>query len=71
MTEVSISEFRNNIKYYSSRLSEEDILVMSNGKPIMKITSPNKNKQLLAKSLFGSIPKANEEKILEEKIKEL
>lgn len=71
MTEISISEFRNNIKYYSKKVQEEDLLIMNNGKPIMKVTNPNKNKLLLVDSLLGSVPADDEKKILKNKLNEL
>lgn len=71
MTEITISEFRNNIKHYSTKVLKEDILVTSNGKPIMKVTNPNKNRMLIAKSLRGCIPACDENKIYKKKLKEL
>lgn len=71
MIEVSISEFRKNIKYYSTKVQDEDIIVINNGRPIMKIENPNKNRILIAKSLRGCIEAFDENTILEEKLKEL
>ena len=71
MTEISISEFRKNLKHYSSKVIEDDILVMNNGKPVMKVINPNKNKIILAKSLIGSIPVFDEEEVLSNRLKEL
>ena len=71
MTEVSISEFRNNIKYYSSKVLEDDLLIMSNGKPVMKVTNPNKNKMKLIESLYGCIPVMDENEIYKKRLKEL
>lgn len=71
MTEVSISEFRNNIKYYSSKVLEDDLLVMSNGKPVMKVTNPNKNKAKILESLRGCIPVMDENEIYKKRLKEL
>ena len=71
MIEISISEFRKNIKHYSTLVLKEDILVVNNGKPVMKVINPNKSRLMLAKSLLGSVPEANEEEILEDRIKEL
>ena len=69
MTQISISEFRKNIKLYSSIVKNEDILVMSNGKPIMKITDPMKNKVEQMKSIQGIIDTDKTfEEIMEEKI---
>jgi len=73
MTEISITEFRNNIKYYSEKLIEDDIMVMNNGKPVMHITNPNKHRIELVESLMGCVPfpDADVDKIMEEKLKEL
>lgn len=71
LTEISISEFRKNLKHYSSKVIEDDILVMNNGKPVMKVINPNKNKIILAKSLIGSIPVFDEEEVLSNRLKEL
>lgn len=71
LTEISISEFRKNLKYYSSKVIEDDILVMNNGTPVMKVINPNKNKIILAKSLIGSIPVFDEEEVLSKRLKEL
>lgn len=69
MTQISISEFRKNIKLYSSKVKEEDILVMSNGKPIMRISDPMKDKVEKMKSLQGIIDTEKTfEEIMEEKI---
>ena len=67
MKRISISELRKNIKLYSSKVKEEDILVPSNGKPIMKITDPMKDNIEKMKSLQGII---NTEKTFEEIMEE-
>ena len=71
MTEVSISEFRKNIKLYSSKVQDEDLLIVSNGKPVMRVSNPNKAKLQLLDSLRGVVPIGDENKILESKLKEL
>lgn len=73
MTEVTITDFRNNIKYYSEMVAEEDLLIMNNGKPVMQITSPNKRRIELGRSLRGCVPypDADVEKIMENKLREL
>lgn len=71
MTEITISEFRNNIKYYSSKVLDEDILVTSNGKPVMKVTNPIKNRMLIAESLYGCIPPFDENEVMKKKLTEL
>ena len=66
MTQVTISEFKKNIKYYSDLVKKEDILVLDNGKPIMRITDPLKNRTKRMKQLRGIIKTDTEfEKILE------
>lgn len=71
MTEVSISEFRKNIKLYSSKVQDEDLLIVSNGKPVMRVSNPNKAKLQLLDSLRGVVPIGDENKIMESKLKEL
>lgn len=55
MINISISEFRKNIKLYSEKVKNEDIIVVSNGKPIMRISDPMKDKVEQIKSLKGII----------------
>ena len=72
MTNVGISEFRKNIKHFSKVVEKEDLMIFSNGKPIMKVTSPYKNRIAQIKSLKG-IAKTKEsfEEIMAYKLKEL
>ena len=41
MKEISISEFRNNIKTYTENVQYEDIIVLNNGKPAIRVSNPN------------------------------
>ena len=69
MTKISISEFRNNIKHYSSKVKDEDILVLSNGKPIMRISDPMKDNIVRMKSIQGILNTDKTfEEIMEEKL---
>ena len=72
MTEVSVTEFRRDLKKYAEMVKTEDIIVVSNGKQIMRVTDPSKNKVLKMKSLRG-IAKTGKtpEEILKEKLTEL
>lgn len=71
MTQISISEFRKNIKRYSQLVKEEDILVVNNGKPIMKISDPMKDNIARMKSIKGilktdkSFEEIKEDKLLD------
>lgn len=53
MTEVNVTEFRRDLKKYAEMVKKEDIIVVSNGKQIMRITDPTKNKVLRMKKLRG------------------
>ena len=53
MTEVNVTEFRRDLKKYAEMVKKEDIIVVSNGKQIMRITDPAKNKVLRMKKLRG------------------
>lgn len=69
MTQISISEFRNNIKHYSQLVKKEDILVVNNGKPIMRITDPMKDNIARMKSIKGILKTDKSfEEIMEEKL---
>lgn len=56
MIEVTISEFRKNLKKYSKMLEKDSIMVFNNGKPIMKVEHPNIDKLRLLESLRGCVP---------------
>ena len=72
MTEVSISDFRRDLKKYAEMVKQEDIIVLNNGKPIMRISDPLKDKVREMKALRG-IAKTNADPadILKEKLREL
>ena len=53
MTQISISEFRKNLKKYADTVKEEDILVFNNGRPVMRISDPNRDKVMQLKKLRG------------------
>ena len=72
MINISISEFRKNIKRYAKMCEREDILVYSNDKPVMKIVSPYSERMKLVESIIGCAPSNEDvEKIMESKLKEL
>ena len=72
MTEVNVTEFRRDLKKYAEMVKTQDLLIVSNGRPIMKITDPAKNKTLRMKQLRG-IAKTDKdpEDILKERLSEL
>ena len=72
MTEVNVTEFRRDLKKYAEMVKTQDLVIVSNGRPIMKITDPAKNKTLQMKQLRG-IAKTDKdpEDILKERLSEL
>ncbi len=72
MTEVNVTEFRRDLKKYAEMVKTQDLVIVSNGRPIMKITDPAKNKTLRMKQLRG-IAKTDKdpEDILKERLSEL
>ena len=72
MTQVSITEFRNNIKKYSEMVQIQDLEVVNRGQVIFIVKSPKSNKESAFSALMGAaksdIPC---EEILKEKTKEL
>ena len=72
MLQITISEFRKDIKRYSELVKEQDIIVVSNGKPVMRVSDPMKDKVTKIKSLRGiARTELNYEDILKEKLIEL
>ncbi len=53
MTEINVTEFRRDLKKYAEMVKTQDLVIVSNGRPIMKITDPAKNKTLRMKQLRG------------------
>ena len=72
MTEVNVTEFRRDLKKYAEMVKTQDLVIVSNGRPIMRITDPAKNKTLRMKQLRG-IAKTDKdpEDILKERLSEL
>ena len=72
MIEVNVTEFRRDLKKYAEMVKTQDLIIISNGRPIMKITDPAKNKTLRMKQLRG-IAKTDKdpEDILKERLSEL
>ena len=72
MLQVTISEFRKDIKKYSELVKEQDIIVVSNGKPVMRVSDPMKEKITKIKRLEGiAKTELSYEDILREKLTEL
>lgn len=72
MLQVTISEFRKDIKKYSELVKEQDIIVVSNGKPVMRVSDPMKEKITKIKRLKGiAKTELSYEDILREKLIEL
>lgn len=72
MLQVTISEFRKDIKKYSELVKEQDIIVVSNGKPVMRVSDPMKEKITKIKRLKGiAKTELSYEDILREKLTEL
>ena len=72
MTQITISDFRQNLKKYTEIVKHEDIIVVSNGKPVMRISDPARNRVDEIRKLRG-IAKTSQssEEIMENKIREL
>ena len=72
MTQITISDFRQNLKKYAEIVKYEDIIVVSNGKPVMRISDPVRNRVDEIRKLRG-IAKTSQssEEIMENKIREL
>lgn len=72
MTIVSISDFRKNLKKYTDLVKSEDVMVYSNGKAVMKVTSPVSKKIESFRKLKG-IAKTDipYEEILKNKLNEI
>ena len=72
MLSISITDFRKDIKKYSELVKQEDIMVTSNGKPVMRIVDPAKDKKKELIKLRGIVKTDKSyEEIMEEKLKEL
>lgn len=72
MTQIAISEFRNNMKKYTKLLEKDDLLIMSNDVPVMKITHPFKDRRLQMKKLKGIVKTDLEfEEVMENRLLEL
>ena len=72
MLSISITDFRKDIKKYSELVKQEDIMVTSNGKPVMRIVDPTKDKKQKLMKLRGIVrTDKTEEEIMEGKLKEL
>jgi len=72
MTEINVTDFRRDLKKYAEMVKTQDLIIVSNGRPIMKVTDPTKNKTLRMKSLRG-IAKTDQDpdEILKGKLLEL
>ena len=72
MTEINVTDFRRDLKKYAEMVKTQDLIIISNGRPIMKVTDPAKNKTLRMKNLRG-IAKTDQDpdEILKGKLLEL
>ena len=72
MAEINVTDFRRDLKKYAEMVKTQDLIIVSNGRPIMKVTDPTKNKTLRMKSLRG-IAKTDQDpdEILKGKLLEL
>ena len=64
---VTATELKKHLSKYILLAAMQDIYVTKNGKVVLKLTNPNKDKESIAKSLFGVIP--NDANLEEEKQK--
>ncbi len=70
--QISVSDFRKDLKKYSELVRENDILVLSNGRPVMRITDPMKNRVDTVRKLKGILGTEDDyEEVLQERMKEL
>lgn len=72
MKQISVSEFRRNLKKYSEIVQKEDLEVTDRGKVLFIVKNPKSNKEDAFNTLIGvarsDIPY---EEIFKEKIREL
>lgn len=72
MIEVNVTEFRRDLKKYAEMVKKEDIIVICNGKQIMRITDPAKSKVQRIRNLRGIAGTAGDpEDILKGRLTEL
>jgi hypothetical protein len=72
MTQIAITEFRNNIKKYSEMAKEQDLEIVNRGEVMFVVKSPKSNKRDAFNALMGAArSEANYKDILKEKANEL
>ena len=72
MTQVNITDFRNNLKKYSILAQKEDLEIVNRGEVVFIVKGPKSNKMDAFNALMGSAPSdIPYEEILKERIKEL
>ena len=72
MTQVNITEFRNNIRKYSIIAQEKDLEIVNRGKVLFIVKSPRSNKEEAFRSLLGAARSdVPYETVLQEKLREL
>lgn len=70
--QVSISDFRNNMKKYEKLAKKEDIEVLNHNKTIFIVRSPDNIKKEACMFLKGILPKDfSYEDVMKNKLKEL
>lgn len=69
---ITVTELRENLSKYLALSTKEDIYITKNGKIISKLSNPYRNRVNAAKSLFGIIDAAIDEKdIKDERLSEI
>ena len=72
MTQINITDFRNNLKKYSELVQHQDYEIVNRGKVVFIIKSPKSNKEDAFNSLIGAaVSDTPYEEILKGRIKEL
>lgn len=57
MTQISLTDLKENTGKYVAMAQEQDILITKNGKLVARLTTAKADKVTAAKSLFGILPK--------------
>ena len=69
---ITVTELRKNLSKYLALSTKEDIYITKNGKIISKLSNPYQSRVDAAKSLFGIIDAAIDEKdIKDERLSEI
>ena len=72
MTQVNITEFRNNIKMYSEMAKKQDLEITNRGEVLFIVKGPRSNREDAFKALLGAAKSETDySEILKEKVSEL